>query len=97
MKSLLILYPIQPYADVLMGEKEFPEIKLEYARIYQRLIVKRYPDFQLIWMMFSQPLVPKNPEINRQAERTETGSRCQRKRRGRRARSPRGWAVRLRP
>lgn len=64
MKSLLVLYPIQPYADVLMSRREFPEIKTEYARIYQRLINKRYPGFQLIWLMFSEPQSPKKPDMS---------------------------------
>jgi hypothetical protein len=50
MKTVLILYPIQPYADALM----YPRIDIEkYAKFYQRLIRKRYPDFQLIWVLFS--------------------------------------------
>jgi hypothetical protein len=64
MKSLLVLYPIQPYADILMGKKELPEIKIKYARIYQLLIHKRYPDFQLIWMMFFGPQSPKKPDMS---------------------------------
>ena len=33
MKSVLILYPIQPYADVLVGGGESPKIKRKYASI----------------------------------------------------------------
>jgi len=64
MKALLVLYPIQPYASVLMGEKELPGIKMKYAQIYQRLIYKRYPDFQLIWVMFSEPQSPEKPDMS---------------------------------
>lgn len=64
MKALLVLYPIQPYANILMGEKESPEIKIKYAQIYQRLICKRYPDFQLIWMMFSDLQSPEKPDMS---------------------------------
>lgn len=64
MKTLIVLYPIQPYAEVLMGGKELPEIKIKYAQIYQRLIFERYPDFQLIWTMFSEPQSPKKPDTS---------------------------------
>ena len=64
MKSLLVLYPIQPYADALVSKKESPEIKIKYAQIYQRLMFKRYPDFQLIWMMFSEPQLPEKPDTS---------------------------------
>jgi hypothetical protein len=55
MKSVLVLYPIQPYADVLMGEKESPEIKVKYAQLYEHLVRNRYPGFRIIWVMFSKP------------------------------------------
>ena len=64
MKSLLVLYPIQPYADVLMGSKESSEIKKKYAQIYQYFIYKRYPDFRLIWMMFSDPQSLDKPDMS---------------------------------
>ena len=60
METVLILYPIQPYADVLMGTQELPEVKLEYARIYQRLVKERYPDSRMVYAMFS---VPEDPDI----------------------------------
>jgi hypothetical protein len=53
MKSILVLYPIQPYADVLIGEEELPEIKVRYGEIYQGFIRKRYPNFQMVCVMFS--------------------------------------------
>jgi len=40
MKSVLILYPIQPYIDALIGEEESPEIKVRYVEMYQELIRK---------------------------------------------------------
>jgi len=64
MKSLLVLYPIQPYADALMFSQDPPEIKIKYAQIYQRLISKRYPGFKLIWMMFSEPQLPEKPDMS---------------------------------
>ncbi len=55
MKYFLLLYPIQPYADVLIGKEELPEIKVRYAEIYQELIRRRYPDFRMVCVMFSAP------------------------------------------
>ena len=63
MNSILVLYPIQPYADVLMGKREFPDIKVKYAQIYQNLLNKRYPGYQIIWMMFSNPQSAGNPDL----------------------------------
>lgn len=60
MKSILVLYPIQPYVDVLTRNRE----KARYARIYQNLIHKRYPGFQLIWMMFSESQSPEKPDMS---------------------------------
>lgn len=60
MKSFLVLYPVQPYVDVLTGNEE----KARYARIYQNLIHKRYLGFQLIWMMFSEPQSPEKPDMS---------------------------------
>ena len=64
MKSILILYPIQPYADALVDKEELPEVKIRYAEIYQELIRKRYPDFQMICMMFSAPEDLAKPDIS---------------------------------
>ncbi len=64
MKSILILYPIQPYADALVDEEELPEVKVRYAEIYQELIRKRYPDFQMICVMFSAPGDLVKPDIS---------------------------------
>lgn len=55
MKCLLLLYPIQPYADALISKEELPEIKVRYAEIYQELIRRRYPDFRMVCVMFSAP------------------------------------------
>jgi hypothetical protein len=54
MNTLLVLYPIQPIADVLMGRRTAEEIKVKYPEIYQLLISKRYPDFRIVWMMFAK-------------------------------------------
>jgi hypothetical protein len=64
MKSILILYPIQPYADALVDKEELPEVKVRYAEIYQELIRKRYPDFQMICVMFSASGDLAKPDIS---------------------------------
>ncbi len=64
MKTLLVLYPIQPYTDGLMTGRESLEIKDEYARIYQVLIAERYPDFQIVWIMFSRPWSITDPDMS---------------------------------
>ncbi|MFH1423849.1 MAG: hypothetical protein ABIG29_02770 [Candidatus Nealsonbacteria bacterium] len=64
MKTLLVLYPIEPYINALIRGRELPEIKIKYAQIYQYLISKRYPDFKLIWMMFSEAQSPKKPDMS---------------------------------
>ena len=62
MKSLLVLYPIQPYAESLMVRGELFAIK--YAQTYQRLIHKRYPDFRTVWVMFSEEQCPEKPDMS---------------------------------
>ena len=64
MKSVLVLYPIQPYADVLIGANEAPEIKIKYAQIYQHILSKRYFSFRLIWVMFSESQSMDKPDIS---------------------------------
>ncbi len=64
MKSVLVLYPIQPYADALVSKKELPEIKVRYAEIYQELIRRRYPGFQTVYVMFSAPEDPTKPDMS---------------------------------
>ena len=64
MKSVLILYPIQPYADVLVSRKESPKIKRKYASIYQNLIRARYPGFQVTYLMFSKKEMLAEPDMN---------------------------------
>lgn len=64
MKYLLILYPIQSYADVLIGKAELPEIKVRYAEIYQELIRKRYHNFQMVCVMFSAPEDPTKADVS---------------------------------
>jgi len=61
-KSLLVLYPIQPYAEALMVRTELPGIK--YAWIYQQLMRRRYPDFQIIWVMFSEIRFLEKPDMS---------------------------------
>jgi len=63
MKSVLVLYPIQPYVNELMFPV-FSEIDIKYAKIYQRLISKRYSGFQLIWIMFSEPQSSNKPDMS---------------------------------
>ena len=64
MKSIIILYPIQEYVDALIDSRELPEIKEKYISIYQNLIHQRYPDFQLIYVMFSENENPENPNMS---------------------------------
>ncbi len=64
MKVLLILYPIQPYVDVLIGKKEPPEVKAKIAGFYQMLIRKRYPGFQRVFALFSDEKDLTRPDIS---------------------------------
>ena len=64
MKSLLVLYPIQPYTEHLVFSGDSAEIKIKYADTYQRLIYERYPDFQLIWTMFSESQSKEKPDMS---------------------------------
>jgi hypothetical protein len=65
-KTLLILYPIQPYADSLTFKKKggLPEANERYAEIYQELVRKRYPDFQMVYVMFSVPGDLDQPDMS---------------------------------
>jgi len=66
MKVLLILYPIKHYVNVLIGKKESPEIKRKIATFYQRLIEKRYLDFQRVFVLFSETknsTKPNRPQL----------------------------------
>ena len=60
----MFLYPIQQYANILIGSRELPEIKEKYALICQSLISRRYPGFQLIYIMFSKDGNPENPDMS---------------------------------
>lgn len=60
----MFLYPIQPYANVLMGSVELPEVKKRYTLIYQNLVSRRYSDFQLVYIMFSEDGNPENPDMS---------------------------------
>lgn len=53
MKSVLVLYPIEPYAKYALGKSESAEARAKCAKLYQRLISKRYPDFQMVYVFFS--------------------------------------------
>lgn len=64
MKTLLVLYPIYPYAYALIGPQEPYEIKKKYGHIYQRLMNKRYPDFQRVWVMFSNEDFLEKPDMS---------------------------------
>lgn len=64
MKSLLILYPIQPYADSLIGNEELPAVKIKFAQIYQDLIEKRYPDYRKIYVLFSTSDNSENADLS---------------------------------
>ena len=55
---------MQGYADVLMGSIKSPE-KEKYVSIYQNLIRQRYPDFQLIYIMFSENENTEKPDMSR--------------------------------
>jgi len=61
-KSLLVLYPIQPYTESLMVGAELFATK--YARAYQYLIHRRYPDFKNVWVMFSEEGYPERPDMS---------------------------------
>jgi len=47
-----------------MGYRELPEIKEKYTLIYQNLVSRRYPDFQLVYIMFSEDGNPENPDMS---------------------------------
>lgn len=64
MKVLLILYPIQPYVNVLIGKEEQPEVKAKIAGFYQTLIRKRYPGFQRVFALFSDTENLAKPNIS---------------------------------
>ena len=64
MRVLLILYPIQPYVNVLIGKKESPEVKAKIAGFYQMLIQKRYPGFKRIFALFSSTEDLTKPNIS---------------------------------
>lgn len=64
MKLVLILFPIQPYIDHPIYPARSPAEKGEYAIVYQQLIAKRYPDFQRVWVMFSEPESLEKPDLS---------------------------------
>lgn len=65
MKSIIVLYPIQNYVDILMRLEESLQIKEKYVSIYQRLLWQRYHDFQLVYIIFSQNRDSEKPDISR--------------------------------
>ncbi len=64
MKILLILYPIKPYMDELIGEEKLPKEKEKIYKFYQTLIRKRYPDFQKVFILFSDKSNLTSPDIS---------------------------------
>ncbi len=64
MKTVLILYPIQPYVDSEMIGTESSQIKTKYAQIYQDLIRQRYPGFQAVYLLFSAAADPQRPDLS---------------------------------
>lgn len=61
-KYLLLLYPIQPYVDVLI-DGEPPEVKARSAALYKEIVRKRYPDFQVVCVFFSKSGERKEPDL----------------------------------
>ena len=61
MKVLLILYPINPYVDFLIGRSRLPRAKEKFANLYQHLINKRYPGFKRVFVLFSNSRNPAKP------------------------------------
>jgi len=62
METILVLYPIQPYADVLMFRAD--RSGTEYAEIYQKLISERYRNPRLVWMMFAEKESQRKPDLS---------------------------------
>ncbi|MCH8741713.1 hypothetical protein IH779_02335 [Patescibacteria group bacterium] len=63
MKYILLLYLIQPYVDVRIGE-ESPETKARFAALYKKIVRERYPGFQVVCVFFSEPGEKKKPDIS---------------------------------
>jgi hypothetical protein len=63
LKILLILYPIEPIINVLVGSREPKENKLKIVKFYQKLMTNRYPDFQRVYIFFSAPEDLKKPDL----------------------------------
>ncbi len=61
MKYLLILYPIRPYVDVLIGSWFRKEYK-KFALLYKDMIKKRYSNFKVICVFFSKDGETNNPD-----------------------------------
>ncbi len=64
MKVLLILYPINPYVNFLIRKKRFPKTKERIASFYQHLINKRYPGFQIVFVLFSKNRNSAKPNMS---------------------------------
>ena len=63
MKYLLLLYLIQPYVDVLIGE-EPPDDKARFATLYKKIVRERYPGFQVVCVFFSKLGEKKEPDTS---------------------------------
>jgi len=68
MKTLLILYPIEPITRVLIGWPEMKEEKIETVRLYQKLMQERYKDFQRVYVFFSEPGNRRKPDLSQVSE-----------------------------
>jgi len=62
-KYLLLLYLIQPYIDVFIGE-EPPDVKKKFAALYKKIVRERYPGFQVVCVFFSKPSEKKEPDLS---------------------------------
>ncbi len=68
MKTLLVLYPIEPITSGLIGWTEMKEEKIEIINLYQKLMLKRYKDFQRVYVFFSEPGNCQKPDISQASE-----------------------------
>ena len=68
MKTLLILYPLEPIINVLIGSQTPKEDKLEIVGFYRKFMRERYPDFQRVYVFFSVPGNLRKPDLSQACE-----------------------------
>jgi hypothetical protein len=63
-KQILILYPIAPYIEALLGKGGMTEEKMASIRKrYQEIMAARYPFHRRVWVFFSKEGAPKEPNL----------------------------------